>query len=61
MADEIDIANDRAAMDLERALAAARGIPGPEATGCCLWCEEPVAEGRRWCNAACRDDWEAAR
>ena len=30
----------------------------PCATGVCLWCGAPVAEGRRWCDADCRDDWE---
>lgn len=30
---------------------------GPQATGKCLWCEESL-EGRRWCNAECRGDWE---
>jgi RNA polymerase-binding transcription factor DksA len=30
----------------------------PEATGFCLSCGEPLPDGRRWCNADCRDDWE---
>lgn len=28
------------------------------ATGYCLYCEEELSDGRRWCNAECRDDWE---
>lgn len=32
---------------------------GPEATGFCLYCDEPVAPGLRWCNAECRNDWQA--
>lgn len=27
-------------------------------TGYCLFCEEPVPEKYRWCNADCRDDWQ---
>lgn len=34
---------------------------GPVATGQCLCCLEPVTAGRRWCNAECRDEWEATR
>ncbi len=29
------------------------------ATGDCLFCKEPVEDGRRWCNATCRDDWQS--
>jgi len=28
---------------------------GPAPTGWCLWCGEDVAEGKRWCDADCRD------
>jgi len=28
------------------------------ATGECLFCEEPLPPGVRWCGAECRDDWE---
>lgn len=31
---------------------------GPRACGCCLNCDAPLAPGRRWCDAACRDEWE---
>lgn len=27
-------------------------------TGYCLYCGEPVEEGRRWCSPECRSDWE---
>lgn len=31
-------------------------------TGYCLNCEEPLHKvGLRWCDAACRDDWEEHR
>ncbi|GHU27527.1 hypothetical protein AGMMS50256_07600 [Betaproteobacteria bacterium] len=33
--------------------------PGPEPTGYCLNCGDPLADpGRRWCSPECRDDWE---
>lgn len=30
----------------------------PKPCGHCLNCEAPLPEGRRWCDADCRDDWE---
>ncbi|MDR1890142.1 MAG: hypothetical protein LBQ81_12320 [Zoogloeaceae bacterium] len=30
----------------------------PPVTGLCLFCAEPLADGRRWCSVECRDDWE---
>lgn len=44
----------------------ARGITdrkpeGPAATGECLWCGDPVEQGRRWCGVECRDMWQAMR
>ena len=50
--------------ELDRALALkVRRPEGPQATGFCLCCGAPLADARRWCDAACRDDWqrEAAR
>ena len=35
-----------------------RFVPSAVPTGHCWFCEAPVAENRRWCDAACRDDWE---
>lgn len=60
MSDEADIANDRAQLDLERAIAAARRSPErPEPTDICLnGCGDPPAPGSRWCCSECRDDWE---
>lgn len=36
-----------------------REEPQAAATGQCLYCGEPVGPGRRWCDANCRDDWQA--
>lgn len=27
--------------------------------GYCLCCGESVSDGRRWCDAQCRDDWQS--
>lgn len=53
---------DRAQIEIEREQARLMRIrrpAGPEATGYCLWCGEPVPEGYRWCGPECRDAWEA--
>lgn len=56
-ADRLDLMNERLA-DLSRQARKNRPNDGPEETGKCLSCGEPVA-GRRWCDIGCRDDWEA--
>lgn len=33
--------------------------PKGEANGRCWQCTKPVAKGWRWCNAICRDNWQA--
>lgn len=57
MSDIIDTANDYAEV-LTEAARQYRKPEGPKATGFCLNCEEVVAEGKRWCDAQCRDDYE---
>lgn len=32
-----------------------------EETGFCLFCGEPLSEGRRWCDKVCRDLWSKER
>lgn len=32
-----------------------------EAVGKCLHCEAPLADGHRFCDPTCRDDWEHTR
>jgi hypothetical protein len=58
MSDEADRADRLIDAALQEALSAARRNSGPESTGYCLWCEEPLAMGRRWCSAECREEWE---
>lgn len=58
MADEVD----RAQNEVDRSLAEAvraRKPAGPDATGYCHCCEMPVGDTQRWCDAGCRDQWEA--
>jgi len=54
---------DQAQLEIESAveLALRRRRPELEAlpTGHCLNCDEPLESGRRWCDAACRDEWAA--
>lgn len=57
MADDADRVDALVQAMIEAGIAAATGS-GPAATGVCLWCGEPLTEGRRWCSAECRDDWE---
>jgi hypothetical protein len=59
MADEADIASERAEIRLE----AARRFRYPSLpdVGACHSCGEMLDDGRRFCDADCRDDWEAAR
>lgn len=55
--DLIDQANEVA--ELHRQIAIDQKKPtGPAASGVCLYCEEPLTNGRRWCDKHCRDEWE---
>lgn len=58
MANEADRADRAVTLHLQQALAR-RAPEGPPDTGACLYCDQPTPPGRRWCNADCRDDWEA--
>ena len=52
---------DRAAIETENMMQAAltyRKPTGPVANGECHNCGAHLDDGLRWCNAACRDDWE---
>lgn len=60
MADELELASEREEIARNSA-ARVRRPEGPTATGRCLYCDELVAEHQRWCDAECRDQWEAHR
>ncbi|MCX8016388.1 MAG: hypothetical protein N2690_00595 [Rhodocyclaceae bacterium] len=55
--DEADIAAERIEREMASLLALRRHT-GPAPTGACLWCGEPLAHPLRWCDEACRHDWE---
>jgi len=64
MADDADRAEEIMALHLRLALQAAwrRSADLPShGMGHCLWCAAPLAAPRRWCDAGCRDDFEADR
>lgn len=57
MADEVDVTAQRLEREME-ALLRRRAKAGPRSTGACLWCEAPLPDGQRWCDADCRDAWQ---
>lgn len=61
MADIADITGDRAEFDHLANLSKSRKPEGPAATGRCLFCDDELDHGMRWCNAECRDLWEKKR
>lgn len=56
----MDIA-DRAQIEIE-AMESFQRKPNKDtearSTGFCLYCEEPLKPGQRWCDKECRDAWE---
>lgn len=61
MADEFDMASEIEQKQRDISIAAARTVKlAAVATGLCLQCLAEVEDGRRWCCADCRDDWEKA-
>ena len=62
--DQFDAATEIEMRDRELSIKRRR-VEGPKATGACLWCNEPVADGLRWCPAtnpgeSCMAEWEYA-
>lgn len=60
MADDVDIANERAETVRQNALQHRKPV-APNNLSCrCLndGCMKPVPKGVRWCSASCRDEWE---
>ena len=61
MADEIDFAADRYEAWLENRVAEHQYQLNQscyQPTGYCLNCDEKLDDGRRFCNAECREDFE---
>lgn len=61
--DELDRAQKEIMAATAQLISSAVGRTAPEvaSTGYCLYCEEPLPDGRRWCDASCRDEWEKER
>lgn len=65
--DQFDAATEREMMDRDLAIARARSVAGEAiATGRCLWCDEPVEDGLRWCRPtnpgeSCMQEWDYDR
>lgn len=55
-----DIADDSQQQvdDFIRHAIATKKPAGPEFTGRCANCNEPVEAPKRWCDEACREDWQ---
>lgn len=63
MPDIADLASEREQIDTARAIAAARARAPSEPVPCgrCYNCEADVIEGAPFCDADCRDDYQARR
>lgn len=63
MADFADIAAEREQLDTALAIEAARrrSPSEPVACGQCYNCDEPIGAGLAFCDADCRDDWQARK
>ena len=60
MADDVDIANDRAQQSLDLAISAARRSGAYiQPNGQCYNCEAPLPCDLRFCDTNCRDDYQA--
>jgi hypothetical protein len=58
MSDEIDRANDLAQVLLEAAIQNAMVFqPKYPPNGNCYNCDEPLADGHRWCDPLCMEDF----
>lgn len=62
MADQFDQASEIEALTLHQHLqnqqAKAAKQPTIASKGVCLYCGEPLSDGKRWCDALCRDEWQ---
>lgn len=55
--DELDRAEEEIEYELAEALRQ-RKPAGPQPTGYCHWCGDPVEVGHRWCDQSCERSWE---
>lgn len=45
-------------VELNKSRLIAQNLSTDNPEGLCLWCEEKIGASRRWCDIACRDDWQ---
>ena len=57
MADEVDMAQTNIDTMLAEHIRNSRRPEAPKANGFCLFCEEPVDAGKRFCNEYCAEDY----
>lgn len=57
--DVVDSGNEVSEILLAEALSVRKKEPSKQGTGKCWFCEAELENGRRWCDAYCRDSWEA--
>ncbi len=57
MADIIDDSHEIEQTFLRSALSTKRPV-GPAPNGCCHYCNGPLTNGQRFCDADCRDDYD---
>jgi len=59
MADDIDLAQEREAIERDNCIANNKKPNGPTPTGYCHYCDEVLKHAdQRFCNADCRDGWD---
>lgn len=58
-ADPSDVATQQELLALQSARITSRQPEGPKPTMECLFCGGPLDGVRRWCDAECRDGWQA--
>lgn len=61
ISDQLDIASNLTSLMTDKAIKQASINANKlevEATGRCLNCDEPLQDGKRWCNKSCLDDFE---
>ena len=56
-ADFLDDASENESKERDRLIQKARKTKSVQATGHCLYCNNTLDDGKRWCDEWCRDDW----
>lgn len=56
-ADFLDDASENESNERDRLIQKARKTKSVQATGHCLYCNNTLDDGKRWCDEWCRDDW----